>query len=116
MATVLHIDGLSGRSRDHYVKLGQSYLDAFKEMEATVRVEHVPDPPRKLDPRAECFIAEYEREEAGSVLAVFWRYSSLEAEEFDTAEEAERFLEGGEEYGSLAGEAIVYGDKITVLD
>jgi hypothetical protein len=41
---------------------------------------------------------------------------SLEAEEFGTTEEAARFLESGEDYGTLAGEAVVDGERITVWD
>lgn len=83
----------------------------------TQRAEDVPAaprPPRKLSPEAAEFIRTYQREDPSSVLAVFWRYHSLEAEEFDTVEEAERFLESGEEYGSLGGEAVVDGDRIKV--
>lgn len=89
----------------------------MQRLGVTVRFTTVPDKPRKLSPGAAEFIAAYQREEAGSVLAVFWRYHSLEAEDFDTVEEAERFLDGGAEFGSLAGEAIVAADgTITVRD
>ena len=71
---------------------------------------------RELGPEAKAFLSDYEYEDPASVLAVYWRYHSLGAEEFDTVEEAERYLRGSEEYGALAGEAIVDGDQITVLD
>lgn len=118
MPTVLHIDGLDLESRGIEIKPGATVFEAIRELGGTIRVEHVPDEvfERTISAEAAAFIASYKREDAGSVLAVFWRYHSLEAEEFDTVEEAERFIESGEEYGSLAGEAIVDGDQITVLD
>ncbi len=107
----IHIDGLGTEPLGvTYIEEGASILDLVKRFGGTVRTEYVPEEPRparKLDPRTECLLAEYEPEEADSVLAVFWRYHSLEVEEFDTPEEAERFLDGGEEYGALAGEAVV---------
>jgi hypothetical protein len=120
MPTVLHIDGFSTEPIDHFeVDLGETLGTVLHRMGASYRIEWVPDKPkieRKLGPKAAEFIRDYEREEPDSVLAVYWRYHSLEAEEFDTVEEAERFLENGAEYGSLAGEAVVDGDgKVTVL-
>jgi len=121
MATVLHIDGLSNEPMGHFeVDLGETPPTVLHRMGASYCIEWVPGGPkiitRRLDSRAAEFLRSYEREDPTSVLAIFWRYQSLEAEEFDTAEEAERFLEGGEEYGSLAGEAVVEGDRITVRD
>lgn len=118
MPMVLHIDGLNLKSKGFELKPGATAFDAIREMGGTVRVEHTPDEAfeRTISADAAAFIARYEREDPSAVLAVFWRYHSLEVEEFDTVEEAERFIEGGEEYGSLAGEAIVDGDQITVLD
>ena len=127
MPQAIHIDGLGSRFEEDFGKnAGEvancviardtSLQDLIRRFGGTVRVEQVPDEPRKLDPRAERFLADYEYEEPGSILAVYWRYHSLEAEEFDTVEEAELFLDGGEEYGSLAGEAIVDGDEIRVRD
>lgn len=120
MPTVLHIDGLPLESEAIKVSIepGTTAWDAIREMGGSVRVEHVPDEAfeRTISAEAAAFIASYEREDPSSVLAIFWRYHSLEAEEFDTVEEAERFIETGEDYGSLAGEAIVDGDQITVLD
>ncbi len=120
MPTVIHIDGLSNEPTSGYIEPGESLLDLVKRFGGTIRAEYVPEqprPPRKLMRDAEEFIRAYEREDPTSVLAIYWRYHSLEAEEFDTVEEAKRFIEGGEEYGSLAGEAIVDADGgIRVLD
>jgi len=120
MAYALHIDGLSNEPIDHVeVKSGDSLKDFLDRAGATWRLERVPDRPpveRKLMPDAEEFISTYEYEEAGSVLAVVRRYGWLDAEEFDTTEEAKSFIEGGEHWGSLAGEAIVDRDQVTVLD
>ena len=120
MPTVLHIDGLSTEPQPFIaIAPGESLYDLVKRYGGTVRVEQVPDQPkvRELAPEAKAFLTDYEYEESGSVLAVYWRYHSLDAEEFDTVEEAERFLGGGEEYGELAGEAIVGSDgTITVCD
>jgi hypothetical protein len=114
---VIDGSGIGAAPVDHFVvKPGESVGAVLDRMGATARVQRVPDPPRKLSPRAAEFIRSYQREEAGAVLAIFWRYHSLEAEEFDTAEEAERFLDDGEEYGSLAGEAVVVGDEVRVRD
>jgi len=120
MPTVLHIDGLDLESKGVKVEVkpGSTAWDTIREMGGTVRVEHVPNKAfeRTISTEAAAFIASYKREDSSAVLAIYWRYHSLEAEEFDTVDEAERFIEGGEEYGSLAGEAIVDGDQITVLD
>jgi len=116
MPHAIHIDGLGDEPVSGYIEPGTSLLDLVRRFGGTIRVENVPEKPRELSDEAATFLRDYEREEAGPVLAVFWRYHSLEAEEFDTVEEAERFLEGGEEYGLLAGEAIVHGDEIRVLD
>jgi hypothetical protein len=97
---------------------GESVIEVMKRLGyGDVRIEPVPAEPRKLPEEAASFIANYDYEDPDSVLAVYWRYHSLEAEEFDTVEEAERFLDGGEEYGTLAGEAVVVaGDEIRVRD
>ncbi len=118
MPTVLHIDGLDLESKGIEIKPGATAFEVIRELGGTVRVEHVPYDAfeRTISAEAAAFIASYKREDPTSVLAVFWRHHSLEAEEFDTVEEAERFLEGGEDYGTLAGEAIVDGDQITVWD
>lgn len=120
MPTVLHIDGLSEKRMEyHETTLGETLKESLDRMGASYRLERIPDGPktgRRLSREAAEFIRSYVYEETSSVLAIFWRYHSLEAEEFDTADEAERFLETGEDYGSLAGEAIVDGDQITVLD
>lgn len=115
---VLHIDGLDLESKGFKIDAGATVFDAIRQLGGTVQIEHAPDGAfeRQISADAAAFIASYEREDPGSVLAVFWRYHSLEAEEFDTVEEAERFLEVGEEYGSLAGEAIVDGETINVCD
>jgi hypothetical protein len=118
MPTVLHIDGLDMEPKRIEIKPGATAFEAIRELGGTVHVEHVPDEvfERTISTEAAAFIASYEREDASAILAVFWRYHSLEAEEFDTVDEAKRFLDSGEEYGSLAGEAIVDGDKIEVCD
>lgn len=117
MPTVLHIDG-EGKTASFEIKRGESLADALNAWGVTWTardVERIPTVPKLSEEAAE-FIRTYEREDPSAVLAIFWRYHSLEAEEFNTVEEAERFIESGEEYGSLTGEAIVDGDKITVLD
>jgi hypothetical protein len=118
MPTVLHIDGLDMESRGIEIKPGTTAFKAIRELGGSVRVEHVPDEAfeRTISAEAAALIASYKREDPSAILAVYWRYHSLEAEEFDTAEEAKRFIESGEDYGSLAGEAIVDGDKIEVWD
>jgi hypothetical protein len=119
MPQVIHIDGLDWRTearRTFSVEPGTSLGDLFRDLGATVRIEEVEAPPRKLSREAKEFLSAYQAEDRTSVLAICWRHHSLEAEEFDTAEEAERFLESGAEYGDLAGEAIVDGDEIRVLD
>ena len=117
MPQAIHIDGLSTEPVDHFVvDLGEPLGRVLRRMGATFRIETAPEPSitRKLSSEAATFITKYEREEAESVLAVYGRDHSLEAEEFDTTEEAERFLDGGEEYETLAGEAVVVGDEIRV--
>jgi hypothetical protein len=119
MPTVLHIDGLSTEPTSGTIEPGESLYDLVKRWGGTIRTEYVPElpkEPRELMTDAEEFIRTYEYEDSGSVLAVVRRYGWLDAEEFDTAEEAKRFIEIGEDYGSLAGEAIVDGDKIEVWD
>ena len=118
MTTVIHIDGLDCETESFAIKPGTSFGGVIRELGGTIRVEHVPAEAfeRPISAEAAAFIASYTRENPASVLAVYWRYHSLDAEEFDTVEEAERYLEGSEEYGALAGEAIVDGDQITVLD
>lgn len=120
MPTVLHIDGIPLESAPINVTIEKdaTLANTLDRLDANWYVEHAPaeEFERTITAEAARFIASYKREDPSAVLAVFWRYHSLEAEEFDTVEEAERFIEGGEEYGSLAGEAIVDGDQITVLD
>lgn len=118
MPTVLHIDGLDMESKGIEIKPGATVFEAIREPGGTVHVEHVPDEAfeRTISAEAAAFVASYEPEDSASVLAIFWRYHSLEAEEFDTVEEAGRFLEVGEEYGDLAGEAVVDGDRIMAQD
>ncbi len=92
--------------------------EALNDLGATWHIEHKPDEAfeRTISAEAAAFIASYQQEDPSAVLAVFWRYHSLEAEEFDMAEEAKRFIESGEDYDSLAGEAIVDADgEIRVL-
>lgn len=119
MANVLHIDGLSSEPFSGVIEPGTSLRELVERFGGTIRVEQVPDrprEPRELSAEAKAFLADYEYEDPGSVLALFWRYHSLEAEEFDTVEEAERFLESGAEWGSLAGEAVVDDcGQVTVL-
>jgi len=119
MADWIVIDGLdlSATGPTVTIEAGTSWGRALDKVGASFHIEHVPDEAeeRRISAEAAEFLRDYEFEEAGSVLAIFWRYHSLEAEEFDTVEEAERFLESGEEYGTLSGEAIVTGDEITVL-
>ena len=115
MPTVLHIDG-QGRTGSFEIKQGESLADALNSWGVTWTardVERIPTA-RKLSSEAAEFLRAYERRDPSAVLAIFWRYHSLEAEEFDTAEEAKRFIEIGQDYGSLAGEAIVDGDEIEV--
>ncbi len=117
MPTVLHIDG-GGKADRFEIKRGESLADVLNTWGVTWTardIERIPTAP-KLSREGAAFIASYEREDPSAVLAVFWRYHSLEAEEFDSVEEAERFLEGGEDYGTLAGEAVVDGDRINVRD
>ena len=118
MPQAIHIDGpLSAEPVDHFsVKPGESLAEVFSRLGVTARIEEVPAKPRKPSPEAERFIRSYQREDAGSVLAVYWRHHSLEAEEFDTVDKARCFLESGLEYETHAGEAIVDGDQITVWD
>lgn len=119
MATQVHIRQVEPRGPVISIPPGATWSEMLQATGCEARFEYVPDPPPapgKLSDKAAAFIASYEYEEPGSVLAIYWRYGTLEAEEFDTAEEAKRFIEGGEEYDSLAGEAIVSGDEITVLD
>jgi hypothetical protein len=113
MAQVLHVEGLSNEVVPFFsVAPGESLSDLVHRLGGTCRIGHVQDieRPPTLSPGAAEFIEGYEREEPDSVVAVYWRYGSLEAEEFDTVEEAERYLDGGEEYDSLAGEAVVAAD------
>ena len=118
---VLHIDGFDGSAQTPSGVIaieGGTLRDVLDQLGARWHIEREEYEPKAREistEAAEC-IAAYSRRDPDSVLAVFWRHHSLELEEFDTAEEAERFLEGGEEYDSLAGEAIVAGDEITVLD
>jgi hypothetical protein len=118
MPQAIHIDGLLGNEpmRHFDVEPGESLKQVFDRLGVSARFEEVPAKSWKASPEVERFIANYKPEDPDSVLAVFSRYHSLEAEEFDTVEEAERFLDGGEEYGSLAGEAVVVGDEIQVRD
>jgi len=113
MATALHIDGLDLSSKSFKIKPGATAWEVLTDLACSVRIEHVPtpEPERELSVEAAEFIASYEPGCPPCVLAVFWRRHSLDAEEFDTVEEARRFLDGGEEYGSLAGEAIVDIDR-----
>ena len=120
MPTVLHIDGLHLKSPATTVTIekGATLTEALNDLGANWHIEHKPDEAfeRTISADAAAFIASHEREDPSAVLAIFWRYHSLEAEEFDTSEEAKRFIESGEEYGGLAGEAIVDGDEIEVWD
>jgi hypothetical protein len=109
---VVHIDGLGHEPLGPtYIPAGTSLHGLVQRFGGIVRLEHLPDLPgssRELSDEAREFLRGWEYK--GSALAVFWRHHSLEAEEFDTVEDAERFIEGGEEYGSLAGEAVVTPD------
>lgn len=128
MPTVIHIGRGDSFQRDFgedaeqvaqmLMDPGESGLyDAMKRLGYQVKFEQAPDKPRELSDEAKRFIASYQREDPVSVLAVYWRYYSLDAQEFDTVEEAESFLETGADDGSLAGEAIVDADGgIKVLD
>lgn len=112
------IDGI-GSELIPYMEIapGESLVDLVGRLGGTIRFENRPDPTpssRRLSPGAAEFIAGFEREDPQSVLAVYWRYHSLDAEEFDSVEEAECFLTNGEEFGELAGEAIVAGSEIKV--
>lgn len=95
---------------------GETLGAVLQRLDCSARVEEIPNRPRKLDKRAADFIASYQREDPASVLAVFRRYGSLEAEEFDTVDEAVRFLESGEDYGSLSSEAVVDGERVICGD
>jgi hypothetical protein len=82
MPQAIHIDGpFSVEPIPHFtVETGESLKQIFNRVGVTARIEEVPAKPRELDSKAERFIAEYEREDPGSVLAVYWRHHSLEAE------------------------------------
>lgn len=115
MTQALHIDGLSNETFSGVIEPGTSIAHLIHQWGGTVRVESVPDKPRELDPEAAAFIRTNAKRPVQSSPSTGATHS-LEAEEFDTVEEAERFLESGAEWGSLAGEAIVNGDgKVTVL-
>jgi len=118
MPSLIHIEGGSTERLDHFeVKPDETIGQVAERLGLSIREENVePAAPRTLGPEAADLLRSYEYEDPDSVLAIYWRRHSLDAEEFETAEEAERFIEGGEEYGSLAGEAIVVGDQIIVLD
>ena len=122
MPTVLHIDGPPAWATERgtfATQPGETLKEVFDRMGVSYSLERIPDGPRtgrRLSREAAEFIRTYEREDPSAVLAVFWRCHSLKVEEFDTAEQAKRFIESGEEYDSLAGEAIVDGDKIEVWD
>lgn len=123
MFTVIHIDAADPdaqeRIRHWETKPRMSFRDALKDMGISWRAENIPAaprPPRKLTPDVAEYIATYEYEDPPAVLAVVRRYGWLDSEEFDTAEEAKGFIESGEDWGSLAGEAIVDGDEIRVWD
>jgi hypothetical protein len=118
MPQAIHIDGpLSSEPIEQFVvEPGESLKQVLDRLGVTALIEEVPAKPPRLSPEAAKLIRDYKREEADSVLAVFWRYHSIEAEEFGSAEKAEQFLDGGEEYGTLAGEAVVVGDEILVRD
>lgn len=120
MPTVLHIDGLSAEPEPFFaIEEGETLGQVLKRMGATVRMEQVPDKPRsprELARDVRDFIASYQPEDPASVLAVVRRYGWLDAEEFDTVAEAESYIESGEDWGSLAGEAIVSGEQVTVWD
>jgi hypothetical protein len=97
---------------------GTTIRGALRHLDADGKVDQVPDegPDRELSPEAARFIEAYEPVEPGPcALAVFWRYHSLRAEEFETVEEAERYLDFGAEWDYLVGEAIVAPDgSVTV--
>jgi hypothetical protein len=87
---------------------GVTMNDALGKLGATAREVEVPDKPRTLSDDAARFIAEYEPVEPGPyALAVYRRFHSLDAEEFETVEEAESYLDIGEEDGRFVGEAVV---------
>jgi len=100
MPTVLHIDGHSAGGSSFetdFINPGETAADVLNRLAVKWRLEHIPDPPPVLSQEAEQFIHTYKREDPDSVLAIYWRYHSLEAEEFDTAEEAKRFIKSGRE-------------------
>lgn len=116
---MLHIERVSDEPLDQFeIRDGETLGSVLNRLGAEgVRIDYrVERRASALTPKAAVFVAAYEREDAGSVVAFYWRYGALEAEEFDTVEEAERFIESGSEYGTLAGEAILDGNKLTVLD
>ena len=108
------IDGLELSTPESVITIepGTTVWDAVSQLGGAATVEHVPyvEEGRTVTAEAAAFLHNYKYEDDRSALAVFWCYGSLEAEEFDTVEEAERYLTGSEEYGSLAGEAIVDED------
>lgn len=104
MPQAIRIDGpLSSEPIEHFsVEPGESLQQVFDRLGVSARFVEVPEKPWKVSPEVERFIANFKPEEPESVLAVFRRYGSLDAEEFDTVEDAGRFLESGEEYGTRA--------------
>lgn len=113
MVEVLHVEGLGDEVVPFFsVDPGETLGDVIGRLGGTARIETVPERPPAFSDEARRFIAGYQREDADSVLAVFWRYGSLDAEEFDTVDEAVRFLESGEDYGSLSSEAVIDGDRL----
>jgi hypothetical protein len=52
------------------------------------------------------------RESAVAVIARFYRYAAVHEEEFDTVDEAARFLAYGEDAGTLASDEIREGDRV----
>jgi hypothetical protein len=87
MPTVIHIDGphIKQRVGSVTIEQGTTLPDALDGLGANWHVEHRPveERERMISTDAASFIASYEREDPSAVLAVFWRYHSLEAEEFD---------------------------------
>lgn len=114
MAMRLTVNGIDSDQPGITVQIapGTAHFDAIRQMGASTQIDYVPDESehRKLSEEAARFITTYEPEEADSVLAVYWSHHSLYAEEFDTAEQAERYLDSGEDFGYLAGEAVVDAD------
>jgi hypothetical protein len=103
---VLHIDGFDGGARTASGVIaieGATLRDVLDQLGAKWHIEReeYEPPERDLGARAREFLDSYVYEDPGSVLALYWRHHSLEAEEFDTLAEAERYL---------TGEAIVAGD------